>query len=355
MGFFKKDKAGLVAQQELQERYQHQQQLLETTQAQLRQAEETISQLQTQLREENRQVHLYRTETARLTSELQSELQDLRTQLEATRGNFNAESHQRQMAENRVQEAELRYSRAVSSLEEQLGGAMILLDQMKREREEHNRVCGMAGRVMNAGIGGGRVLGTDPALVAAPHVISARQSVPSFRSVSMGTQSPAENNVHGNGNRNGRNTAGPQAQAYPARPRSAMNFGNPSYTQHPTAPNHNRTNSTMQHIPESIAELPTGQETHPHSNPMSEEAQHRRAILESAEIARYEERIRTAEASREQMQTQFTSLSGEVATLKKALQEKDRELFVRDNQLEWVQQRAAALMRGDEDSPFLAD
>ncbi|KAM7218490.1 hypothetical protein V8F06_006094 [Rhypophila decipiens] len=134
----------------------------------------------------------------------------------------------------------------------------------------------------------------------------------------------------------------PTSNLTPGAQRQTLNFLVP-----PIRPGATAAPITIEEESDSDTSMPDQEE--------SEEAQHRRAILESAEISRYEDRVRAAEASREHMQAQFTALSGEVATLRKTLEEKDRELFVRDNQLEWVQQRAAALVRGDGDSPFLVD
>ena len=77
--------------------------------------------------------------------------------------------------------------------------------------------------------------------------------------------------------------------------------------------------------------------------------------LESLERADYEERVRRAQEDRDTIQQQFNRLVGEMEDLRKEVQKKNQELFVKDNRLEWVQQRAAALAKGDSSSPFLND
>ncbi|KAK3384033.1 hypothetical protein B0T24DRAFT_607173 [Lasiosphaeria ovina] len=49
----------------------------------------------------------------------------------------------------------------------------------------------------------------------------------------------------------------------------------------------------------------------------------------------------------------FARLVDEVTGLRAELERKKKELIVKDNRLEWLQQRAAALARGDKESPFV--
>jgi len=76
------------------------------------------------------------------------------------------------------------------------------------------------------------------------------------------------------------------------------------------------------------------------------------AVLESEEFARYEERITQAQAERETLRVQLSKLADEAALMRSELEARNKELFIKDNRLEWMQQRAAALARGDTSSPF---
>lgn len=78
----------------------------------------------------------------------------------------------------------------------------------------------------------------------------------------------------------------------------------------------------------------------------AEQADEQRALLESAEVARYEERVRTARAERDAAQDQARGFAEEAGKLREDLDAKNRELFVKDNRLEWMQQRAAQLAKG---------
>ncbi|KAK4207649.1 hypothetical protein QBC37DRAFT_379863 [Rhypophila decipiens] len=419
MGFFKKDKHPSAAQQE--QAIQQQQQLV-TAQNWATHLQSAISQLQAQLSEQNRLVHLCRTESANL----QTELQNTRRQLQSTQGNLNAEVFQRQTIDRRLQETDFEYTMRLSSLDDELARSRQVTDQL---RQELSSSSGVAEQYRRENVNLKQAL-TDlrqqyeeyrqdasrrlqeAATQASPQgnggpsperAGSNRSSTGSpWGAIFANTQPPAELPAINTGH-SGTVSPGPRihvrqsqpqlrpsrGQTNPFRPasttgaRSSVHLPSAGIITTPTP------NSTLQspppyqrNPPGSPAQGPNPQRQPPaflvpaiRATPApieeeesdsdsdtsmpdqeeSEEAQHRRAILESAEISRYEDRVRAAEASREQMQAQFTALSGEVTTLRKTLEEKDRELFVRDNQLEWVQQRAAALVRGDGDSLFLVD
>ncbi|KAM7184517.1 hypothetical protein V8F33_012929 [Rhypophila sp. PSN 637] len=416
MGFFKKDKHPSDAQQ--QQVIQQQQQLV-TAQNQAANLQSTISQLQAQLSEQNRLVHLYRTESANL----QAELQNSRRQLQSTQVNLNAEVVQRQAIDRRLQETDFEYTMRLSSLDDELARSRQMTDQLRRELDSSSGVAEQYRRE-NQNLkqafedlrrqyevyrqdASRRLQDATP---ASPQVNggpsperagSTRSSTGSpWGAIFANTQPAAELPAHNTGH-SGTVSPGPRVHVRQSQPqlrpspgqtnpfRPASTTGTRSSVHLPSAgiittptpssnlqspppyqrntpgsaqgPNPQRQTPTflvpvVRATPAPIEEEESDSDTSmPDEEEKSEEAQHRRAILESAEISRYEDRIRAAEASREQMQAQFTALSGEVATLRKTLEEKDRELFVRDNRLEWVQQRAAALVRGDGDSPFLVD
>lgn len=383
MGLFKRDK---TAQQQQQQHQEQQQELLASTQARATTAESTAARLRVELAEQTRSKAYFQMEYLRVEGQLEM----IRGQLQTVRGDLETEQRRRQHAESRVADLELRNTLAVSSLEEELGRHRWLVDQLTREKEELRRWCDGAVRVPpppppKAGTFGNgttasangvqarastsavpvstTVSGNEYALRGAR--LAARRSVPAFSTLS--NRAAGGPGINGSPGITTTTVQAAPAHEIPLRPRSTSNIYNnnsiPTATtaatpsQSDTANNSN--SGIMTSIPESSypAESDTVQEIHvdEEEEKAKEEAKEteRRVILESEEMARYEERIRTAETSREQMAVQFTALSGELDALKERLRERETELFVRDNQLEWVQQRAAALARGDADSPFL--
>jgi len=74
-------------------------------------------------------------------------------------------------------------------------------------------------------------------------------------------------------------------------------------------------------------------------------------ILESQEAARYEDWIRQERADREALQERYSRLADEAESLRKELEKKTKELSVKDQRLEWIQQRAAAFVHGEKSTP----
>lgn len=80
-------------------------------------------------------------------------------------------------------------------------------------------------------------------------------------------------------------------------------------------------------------------------------ADEQRRMMASEDTATYENRIRAEREDREATQKRCSRLAEESENLRKELEEKTKELSIKDQRLEWMQQRAAAFVHGAKSTP----